>query len=213
MTAPRILAVDLALQKTGLAGIAGNGPEFGLVDTWTYDSRKKSGHDRQAAILAELARAVRMVQPEIILLEDLFVPQAGRIGTGFVSLAMLHGVVRYYLATKAPLHLVSNAHIKIYATGDGRADKAAVLLAVERRYGHLTTVADDNQADAFTLLALGCHYYGHPLSTVDGKKLPDTHLRTLTMAKNWPVLAGHESPVGLAATPSRGSGRARKAAA
>jgi Holliday junction resolvasome RuvABC endonuclease subunit len=197
---PRVLAIDLALQKTGIAMRSG---EWERPKVWTYNTNKMTGEVRDDAILAELDRAVGIVRPEIILLEDLFVPQ--RVSTGWVALAFLHGVVRRHLRRHAPLMIVNNTHIKVYGTGNGNADKAAMILCVERRYSGLVSVTDDNQADAFTLMALGCHAYGYPL--VADRKLPDTHLRALTMVTGWPDIAGHESPAGPTAT-TRGSGRA-----
>jgi Holliday junction resolvasome RuvABC endonuclease subunit len=202
---PRVLAVDLALQKTGIAVRDGGWPK---PQVWTFNSQKLTGEERDDAILAELDRAVAMVRPQVILIEDLFVPQ--RISTGWISLALFHGVARRHLRQYAPLVIVHNTQIKIYGTGNGNADKTAMVLCVERRYHGLVSVTDDNQADAFTLLALGSHAYGHPLT--GDRKLPDTHLRALT-AVAWPVIAGHRSPVGPAASTTRGSGRAKKVAA
>lgn len=209
--APRVLAIDLACGKTG---IAYNAPELGIYDIETIDTvatRTTTGWLREDTIKNRLEEIARRVQPEIILLEDLYVPV--KVNAGFISLALLHGVIRHHLTPMAPLVIVNNTHIKIFGCGNGGAEKTAMVLAVERRYGHLVSIADDNQADAFVLLALACAAYGHPVPTADGKKLPDTHLRALTMVTGWPVIAGHESPAGLAATTSRGSGRARKAAA
>lgn len=216
MSAPRILAIDLALTKTGMAAhdpLAE--PTFPPRSplAWTFDTErpvKLSGHAREAAIIAAIDAARRAVLPDVILLEKLYVPP--KISDGWIGLCYLHGVVRHYIAsTGTPFAVVHNGHIKIYATGEGGASKQDVMLAVERRYRHLVTIGDDNQADAFTLLAMGCERYGHPLSTVDGKPLPKTHTRALTMVTGWPSLngAGPESPAGPTAA-ARRSGRAKR---
>lgn len=184
--APRMLAVDLASDRTGLAY---TGEGFMLPMVWTFRGGTKPGHARNAAILAELMRAAKEWSPTLILLEDLYAPPAGRIGPGFFSLAFLHGLIRHHLEEHAPLLVINNQHIKIFATGKGIGiDKGAMILAIERRYRHLVTITDDNQADAFALLALARHRYGYPLSTVDSKELPKTHLRALDLIKTWPVL-------------------------
>lgn len=185
MSGPRILAIDLALEKTGLAYLSDDEDK---PYVWTFNAGTKPGHARDAAIVAEIQRAVTVCRPQVVLIEDLYIPP--RVGAGFLGLAFLHGVVRYYLSTVAPWAAINNSHIKIYAVGKGKGtDKQSIMLAVERRYNHLVTITDDNQADAFMLLALARHHYGHPLFTNDGKAVPDTHQRALTMIKTWPTLA------------------------
>jgi Holliday junction resolvasome RuvABC endonuclease subunit len=187
-----MMAIDLALDKTGIACYT---DDFDDPIVWTFKTGAMTGHARDVAIIAELRRAVTLCRPELVLLEDLYAPRAGKIGVGFFNLAFLHGVVRYYLAGVSFWHTVNNQHIKIYATGKGSgqgSDKHDVMLAVERRYGHLVAIEDDNQADAFALLAMGRHKYGHPFSTMGGGPIPQTHERALTMADGWPDLAGYE---------------------
>lgn len=207
----RLLAIDLALTKTGIAFCV---PDLGSsdgIDTWTIDTerpRRLSGHEREVTIVGAIHSVVLTVKPDVVLLEDFYAPVPSKMGDGFFGLAYLHGVVRYYLADRAPLAVVRNPQIKIYATGNGGAKKADVMLAVERRYRHLVTIADDNQADAFALLAMGCEHYGHPLPTADGRPLPKTHVRALESVA-WPTLNGAtpESPAGTTATKRR-AGRA-----
>ena len=68
--------------------------------------------------------------------------------------------------------------LKIYATGNGRASKEAVVEAVTQRY---QSVANDDEADAVVLAAMTMDAMGYPLAAV-----PDTHTRTLD-ATRWPV--------------------------
>lgn len=145
------------------------------------------------AIIAELRRAVNLCRPELVLLEDVYVPASGRLGAGFLGLAFLHGVVRYYLSGVCPWITVNNSYVKMFAVGKGSGvgtDKHNIILSVERRYGNLVTVEDDNQADAFILAAMACHRYGNVLPTSYGKELPQTHLRALDMITEWPDLKG-----------------------
>jgi Holliday junction resolvasome RuvABC endonuclease subunit len=56
--------------------------------------------------------------------------------------------------------------IKKFAIGKGAGagtSKEDVLLNVERRYGHLVKVRNNNEADAFAALAMGLWHYGNPL--------------------------------------------------
>lgn len=84
---------------------------------------------------------------------------------------------------QVPVVDIVNNHLKCYATGKGNASKDAVLAETVRRYGDLVPhLADNNEADALQLAALGWHHLtGHPL--VD---LPQTHTRALT-AVTWPT--------------------------
>lgn len=203
--APRIFAIDLAETKTGMCYFD-DALERPVL--WTFDTERRHGHDRENAIKAEISAVFASWMPEIVLLEKL----PPRITPGLIGLAFLHGVIRNHLDSLGPYVEVSNSHIKIYGVGKGNGvetDKIQLTLAVDRRYPHLVTVEDHNQADAFLLLALGRHAYGHPLATVDGKKLPDTHLRVLKMLAGWPALDAHQAPAGPDATTSRRPGRAK----
>lgn len=77
---------------------------------------------------------------------------------------------------------VTTGGVKKYATGAGNAKKAAVVSAVAHRYG--LQVADDNQADAFVLRAMGSDWLGQPLASV-----PKTHRDALDKVA-WPARAG-----------------------
>jgi Holliday junction resolvasome RuvABC endonuclease subunit len=203
--APRIYTIDMALEKSGMSYFD---DALERPVTWTFDTGKLRGHERENAIKAEIDRTFEAWAPEVVLLEKL----PPRITPGLIGLAFLHGVIRNHLDGLAPYVEVPVSHVKIYATGKGagaEAGKTQVLLSVDRRYPQLVTVGDDNQADAFTLLALGRHAYGYPLPTVDGRKLPNTHLRVLDMLVDWPAIGIHKPPVGATATTSRRSGRAK----
>jgi Holliday junction resolvasome RuvABC endonuclease subunit len=118
-------------------------------------------------------------------------------GTGKIPLllAELHGLVKQMLwANGVPYVLVQQAHIKQFATGWGAAHKDratgetvkvgkdAVLLAVERTYGHLVTVRNNDEADAFALLALTALRYGQQLAPVTVRQA------AVTSKVDWPEL-------------------------
>jgi len=48
----------------------------------------------------------------------------------------------------------------MYATGDGSADKAAVVAAMQKK--HILSFSDDNIIDAIVLAEMGCRAAGHP---------------------------------------------------
>lgn len=72
---------------------------------------------------------------------------------------------------------VAPGSLKVFATGAGRASKTEVRDAVERRYGVRT--ANDDEADALTLTAMGAAAVGMPM--VD----PEPYARALK-AVRWP---------------------------
>lgn len=86
---------------------------------------------------------------------------------------------------------VQPTQLKKFATGKGAgpgASKDGVLLAVERRYGHLFSVRNNNEADAATLMAMTLHVYGNPLVP----DLPTAHTEKLDNIA-WPEWAGGSS--------------------
>lgn len=77
---------------------------------------------------------------------------------------------------------VSPSSLKKYATGKGNASKDAVLAAVIRRYIDVAEPADNNQADALVLAAMGRRWLGTPVET----HMPQVNLDAMTKV-HWPV--------------------------
>lgn len=153
-------ALDLSL--TGTA-VAHHHPD-GSITVETVDTSRLDGHRRLAEILLHVAklRYCRMV-----VIEDVF---KGLKGDAALKLAGLSYLVRHWLwIVGVPYTLVTNAHLKQYATGKGSgagSDKDAVVLAVERRYGGRVQIRNNNEADALTLLCMALDHYGMPLADV-----------------------------------------------
>lgn len=78
-----------------------------------------------------------------------------------------------------PVAQIPPSNVKIYATGNGRADKAEVMLHMVRRCPWALITGEDT-ADAFTLVAMCAAHEGHPVAS-----FPQTHTRGLTGAA-WP---------------------------
>lgn len=78
-----------------------------------------------------------------------------------------------------PVAQIPPANVKIYATGNGRADKAEVMLHLVRRFPLLMIDGEDT-ADAFAIVAMCAAHEGHPVAN-----FPKTHARGLTGA-SWP---------------------------
>lgn len=182
MTGLRIVALDLALTDTGVAVADGTGS----VDVHTVKTGNARGHQRRQTILNAVADLLTTTGPHVVVAEALF---AGKYPQTVIELAKLHGIVEFYLTPRVPLaYPVETQHLKTYAVGKGAGpgtDKDAVLLAVDRRYGHLVQVRNNNESDALVLLAMALHHYGTPLVDV-----PKTHAVALGRV-DWPQLDGH----------------------
>lgn len=200
MSALKVLALDLSLTATGWAAVASHATP--VIQVGTMNSGKMTGDDRVRHIVQHIHALCAAYTPHLVVIERKLAA-SGRTGTA-LDLAELHGVVRFYLAPRVLYTYIQQGKVKIYATGSGAADKGktGVALAVERRYGHLIQVQDDNQADAFTMAAAACHHYGHPLAEV-----PQTHARAL-VGIDWPTLPGFpSSEPGSATSALRGPAR------
>jgi Holliday junction resolvasome RuvABC endonuclease subunit len=199
----RVLALDLSLDATGMAGIGTDRTPW----TSTVHSHGKLGHARRQAILNGIASAMRRVRPHVVIVEDIFV---GKFAGVAISLAKLHGIVEFYVdSLHVPYMNVTAPQIKQYATGKGSGPDAAkvqVTLAIERRYGALAQVADDNQADAFTMLAMVLHKYSQPFAGID---VPAINAKVLSSPKiTWAPLrfgASQAPPPGVTLTPPGGA--------
>lgn len=179
-----VVGLDLSLTGTGLAFVGGTPGGVTQVGTRLLTS-KPAGDDVSARAdrLAELAGGIVewCVGADLVCIErPAYSSNSGsvtdRAGLWWLVVARL---IRGY---EIPVVDVVNNHLKTYATGKGNAGKDAVLAETVRRYGHLVpTLADNNEADALQLAALGWHHLtGTPL--VD---LPQTHTRAIA-AVRWP---------------------------
>jgi crossover junction endodeoxyribonuclease RuvC len=138
--------------------------------------------DRLVDLAALIVARVVACEPELVCVErPAYSSTSGsttdRAGLWWLVLARLHRGLH------VPIVDVVNNHLKMYAVGSGRASKDQVLAATVRRYGALVPVlADNNEADALQLAALGAHRLaGHPLI-----ELPQSHHRALAAVK-WPA--------------------------
>jgi len=151
----RILALDQAT-TTGWAVTTGDGVilESGV---WHLEDRKRTGESRGMRYIrfeAFLRQAIKQWHPNIIIHEQTLL-------RGGAATEIANGLKALILKTTAAYGLgVSCVHIselKHWATGDGRADKEAMVLAAERfcltqRRSHGNRpLIDDNEADAICI--------------------------------------------------------------
>lgn len=143
MSEPKLVAIDCALDDTGLV----------TVDGQPLLSKGKTGDARLRRLYDDVFRIAG--KADLAIMEDLPV---GAQGAGHTGRA--HGAARMALADHGvPVVLVVASTLKKYATGNGRADKPAMVKAAnEFMYGQGFTwgpITDHNEADAFCLFHLG----------------------------------------------------------
>lgn len=188
-----MVALDLSLAATGLAATHDHHGRAGLLARTIHTARTARGatdmdHQRVSRVLLDVAAAVKC-QPHLVLIE--WLPQFEGKGATSLRLAELHGVLKHWLFSKGFRYVdVHPPEVKMWATGNGNANKTQVVEAVTSTYGRLLHVGDDNAADAVALLSLGLAAYGHPLVPVFGQQ----QRRALGNVK-WPTLATETGPV------------------
>lgn len=156
-----IIGLDLSLTATGIATM----DKASKLDVHTVTTRK-TGHERLNHILDTIEDRVGGYERawDLVVVEG---ASYASQGSARWQLAELHGLVKHQLWLQSlPYVLVAPQARAKYATGRGNAGKDEVLLAVDRRYGHLIRVGDNNSADALVLVAMAADHYGQPLATV-----------------------------------------------
>lgn len=167
-SSPLVVGLDLSLTSTGVAG-----------DGWTDKIRTKTRGDARIRILIiEIADYIKAA--DLVVMEG---PSFGHVGPrNPEDLAGLRVIVRQYCYRHhIPYAVIPPSSLKVYATGNGRAEKGEVRSAVADRYGHLTEgPARYDEADAYVAMAAGHDWLGKPL-----KVLPESHRRALAGCQ-WP---------------------------
>jgi len=152
--APRILALDLSLRRTGVCR-----PD-GATSCITTGSLR--GLERIDAIVRNVQELCRCEAAELLVLEGY---SFGSQGRSVFDIAELGGCVRFLLYRLGiPFVDVPPATLKKYATGRGNCGKDEMIAAAIRRFGFAG--CDNNEADAYLLWCMARHAYGDPVATV-----------------------------------------------
>lgn len=164
----RLMGIDLSYTSTGVAWTTGGDP---AVRTRTI-ATTLAGLARVGEILSALTLIVdHGIRPKLAFKEAPFANENSGVT---VKLAKLHGVVEQWLWARGIECVdVAPATLKVYATGNGGAEKDEVLHAARNQWGQLcggpTSIDTTDAADAMTALALGSHALGVPLAPVPAR--------------------------------------------
>lgn len=161
-----VLGLDPSLSATGLA-VWRTGQPLHLEtireeawDTVPADWRMPHRCDRISA------RVLKWLEPgaTVAVIEAPIKPAAEHTkGMATLDIAQLRGVLEVDLMRAGvPFTRIHPATLKAYAV-KGNANKAAMVAMARAFLGSLYPVRNDNEADAFWLLAMAMHRYGHPV--------------------------------------------------
>lgn len=172
-TTLRIVGLDLSLTATGVAMLAG---ERTITKTIRSKGKADDGLATRALRLHNLSLDILHIAAtgDVVIIEQ---PAYGQTGGSHHDRSGLWWLVMDGLTVDAERELfaeVTPQGVKMYATGKGNASKSEVLAAVIKRYPQ-ADVANDNEADALVLAAIGARLAGAPVED----SLPATHLRAM----------------------------------
>jgi Holliday junction resolvasome RuvABC endonuclease subunit len=157
-----VAGIDPSLTSAGVA-ILDNGQPTHLSHhgypghngaTWQQRSRRVRWTCGQ--ILAPVLDA----RPDLVVIEG---PAYGaKYGSAFDRAGLWHGLYGALNAKQVPVAVVSPTTRASWATGHGRADKAAVITAVTTWWPQ-QPIACDDEADSLVLALIGAHHLGDPM--------------------------------------------------
>lgn len=181
----RIMGVDPSISSTGVS--------FPDAETMAIKPRA-NGDLRLTEIGDHLTFAVRTARPDLVVIEDLAGVYPGKSAR---IIPMLHGVIRDRLQTiNVPFMLLNPRTLKIFATGDGGADKDDMALAARRRLGRTYPTNDECDADWCRVAGRVAYGLGEYTGFDDWLRVPKDQVGYLRVTKggekiNWPVVGNH----------------------
>ncbi len=161
-----VVGLDLSLTASGVAQVSyfpGEGRHRIVLDRVQSAPRGQSVEAR-AERIGSIVRQIeqRLLRGSLVVIES---PAYTRsVGSRHERSGLWWAVVSAAMRLECRVIEVTPTTRAKYATGKGNAGKRDVVAAVEKRYG--VTPADDNEADAMVLAAIGYRLTGFPLEVV-----------------------------------------------
>lgn len=179
-----VYGIDPSLTATGIAVV--DTDDLLVVETSTITSKGSvvatltQRRKRLAELVREATRGPVAVDDARVVLEA---PAYSRNNAGTWDRAGLWWlIVDELFLHRVPVITIAPTSRAKYATGKGTAGKDEVLLAVAKRFAHVD-VANNNEADALVLAAMGADLAGHPIV-----EMPAAHRASLdkvTVPRGW----------------------------
>lgn len=157
MKATRILGIDPGLNITGYGVLSVAGPQVELIEAGVVRSvRSKELGKRLLSLYDGVVEVIESLQPDCLSLEELY-SHYERPQTAII-MGHARGVICLAAAkSKVPICHYAATQVKKVLTGNGRAPKSQVQLAVTR---HLDLASMPDPPDVADSLAIAlCHYY------------------------------------------------------
>ena len=184
----RIIGIDPGLTRCGMGVIdAGGARRVDFVDvTVARSTADMAPHKRLEIIADEIDRMITLHRPDVVAVERMFAEDNVR---SIISTAQVAGVAML-AASRAGLFLAlhSPSEVKAAVTGDGRAEKKAVQLMVQRILRLNSPPKPADAADALALAITHARRGGAMSPTAQsaqhgGAALPDANREGLTAAQ------------------------------
>lgn len=184
----RVVGVDLSLSSAGVATY----PDIGAKTVGEGGITKMSPLPRFRA-LQRLVRDIyrgatldaqgEQEERSLVVIEGLEAGQGNARAGGQSERAFAWWwLVGLALDTGHDVVMVNPIHLKVYATGRGDADKAAMLAAARSLTVEFPLRGDHNRADAALLVAVGRRFVGRPIDAFSSPKQLDV-ITELTSAR------------------------------
>lgn len=158
----RILGVDPSITSTGLAIIDGTKPVWRYH--WGVEGHNTDGtvvrNNHIYAVIKHMRDVLGGQQFDVAAIEGR--AHGARYGNPGEREALRQGIVAILRMRKTPMAFINPKTRALWATGDGNADKKAILAAVKSWWPgrHIT---DHNEADAFVLALMFAMKLGEPM--------------------------------------------------
>lgn len=153
-----VVGIDQSILATGVAVLDGDRKYTGLIAA-TSGVGAWGIRESVRYIVGSVLRQVP-ARLDLTVIEAPIIP---RHGSGLaLERAWLFGMLFDQLIERGPVATVHPSTRALYATGNGKADKSAVVAAMQLAHPDIAT-ADHNVADGLVLLGMGARWLGTPI--------------------------------------------------
>lgn len=156
---PSLTAAGIAILSDPATADTPNVPK--LLSVGAGGSNGDTLAQRSIRVGKQFERVMRSMPPgvRLVVIEALPFTAPKHAGLFQERCALFHRIVEFLALRKIPVVAVSVTTLKLFATGNGRADKPEVMAAMGELWPH-AKIRDDNQSDALALATIGAQKLG-----------------------------------------------------